>query len=83
MAPSVSAPAALPALSFFGDASSRDSDFMVAGGLAVAGNRISEIEDQIAALREDAGIRSEFPGVNIAAALKRRRTRPSFAMVLI
>lgn len=33
---------------------------MVAGGLAVAGNRISEIEDEIALLREDAGIRSEF-----------------------
>lgn len=33
---------------------------MVAGGLAVAGNRIAEIEDQIAILREDAGISSEF-----------------------
>lgn len=33
---------------------------MIAGGFAVAGNRISEIEDQIALLREDAGITSEF-----------------------
>ncbi len=33
---------------------------MVAGGFAVAGNRISEIEDYIANLRDDAGIRSEF-----------------------
>ena len=33
---------------------------MVAGGFAVAGNRISEIEDHIATLRDDAGIRSEF-----------------------
>lgn len=33
---------------------------MVAGGFAVAGNRIAEIEDQIALLREDAGITSEF-----------------------
>lgn len=33
---------------------------MVAGGFAVAGNRIAEIEDQIAMLRDDAGIRSEF-----------------------
>lgn len=33
---------------------------MVAGGIAVAGNRISEIEDQIALLREDAGMTSEF-----------------------
>lgn len=33
---------------------------MVAGGFAVAGNRINEIEDYIATLRADAGIRSEF-----------------------
>lgn len=50
----------LPSLSFFGDASSRDRSFMVAGGFAVAGNRINEIEDAIAALRDDAGIKSEF-----------------------
>jgi hypothetical protein len=50
----------LPALSFYGDASSKDADFMVAGGLAVAGNRIAEIEDAIATIRADAGIRSEF-----------------------
>ena len=50
----------IPHLTFFGDASSRDRDYMVAGGFAVAGNRISEIEDQIAKLRDDAGIRSEF-----------------------
>lgn len=51
---------ALPHISFFGDASSRDNTYMVAGGLAVAGNRITEIEDAIAALRDDAGIKSEF-----------------------
>lgn len=50
----------VPSLSFFGDASSKNSDFMVAGGFAVAGNRITEIEDRIAKLRDDAGIRSEF-----------------------
>jgi len=33
---------------------------MVAGGFAVAGNRINEIEDRIATLRDDAGIKSEF-----------------------
>lgn len=33
---------------------------MVAGGMAVAGNRLAEIEDRIALLRDDAGIRSEF-----------------------
>ena len=60
MALLVSHPSALPALSFFGDASSKDANYMVAGGLAVAGNRIVEIEDRIAALRADAGIRSEF-----------------------
>lgn len=52
--------AALPAISFFGDSSSRDAEYMVAGGFAIAGSRISEIEDQIALLREDAGITSEF-----------------------
>ena len=50
----------LPHITFFGDASSRGSTFMVAGGLAIPGNRINEIEDAIAALRDDAGIKSEF-----------------------
>lgn len=50
----------LPSISFFGDSSSRDATYMIAGGFAVAGNRISEVEDQIALLREDAGIKSEF-----------------------
>lgn len=50
----------LPSVTFFGDASSRDKDFMVAGGFAVAGNRIKEIEDKIAVMGDDAGIRSEF-----------------------
>lgn len=56
----VSEPPSLPSLSFFGDSSSRDAEYMVAGGFAVAGNRIAEIEDQIATLREDAGMTSEF-----------------------
>ncbi len=50
----------LPSLSFFGDSSSKNSTFMVAGGFAVSGNRINEVEDHIAKLRDDAGIRSEF-----------------------
>ena len=50
----------LPSLSFFGDSSSRDARYMVAGGMAVAGQRIAEIEDRIALLREDAGMTSEF-----------------------
>lgn len=33
---------------------------MVAGGFAIAGARINEVEDRIATLREEAGIRSEF-----------------------
>ncbi len=33
---------------------------MVAGGFAVAGNMIREVEDKIAAIRDDFGIRSEF-----------------------
>jgi hypothetical protein len=55
----VSAPDALPHLTFFADASSRERDFMVAGGFAVAGSRIAEIESHVAALRDAAGI-SEF-----------------------
>lgn len=47
-------------ISFFGDSSSRDKDYMVAGGFAIAGNRINEVEDHIATLRDDYGIRSEF-----------------------
>lgn len=33
---------------------------MVLGGFAVSGNRIHEVEDAIATMRDDAGIRSEF-----------------------
>lgn len=51
---------AIPNITFFGDASSRDREFMVAGGFAVAGTRIQEIEDQIATLRDDFGIKTEF-----------------------
>ncbi len=51
---------AMPTISFFGDSSSRMSDFMVLGGLAVAGHRIAEIEEQIADIRERGGIRLEF-----------------------
>jgi hypothetical protein len=45
---------------------------MVAGGFAVAGNRIVEIEDRIAALRDDAGIRSEFHWSKYRGGEKRR-----------
>lgn len=47
-------------LTFFGDASSKDNEFMVAGGFAVAGKRIPEISAKIATLRAEAGIQSEF-----------------------
>lgn len=50
----------LPSISFFGDTSSHGKAYMVAGGFAVAGVRMSEVEDQIALLRDDAGIRTEF-----------------------
>ncbi|HWJ88537.1 MAG TPA: DUF3800 domain-containing protein [Pelagibacterium sp.] len=61
----------LPHLTFFGDASSRDKDFMVAGGFAIAGNRIAEIEDHIAKLRDDGGIRSEFHWATYRGGAKR------------
>jgi hypothetical protein len=47
---------ALPSLTFFGDASSKGHDYMVAGGFAVSAHRIQEINDFIDALRESAGI---------------------------
>lgn len=50
----------LPSISFFGDSSSRDRRFMVAGGFAINGKRLLEIEGRVAALREAGGIRSEF-----------------------
>jgi len=50
----------LPAISFFGDASSRMSNYMVLGGVAVAGHRIAEFEERIADIRDRGGIRSEF-----------------------
>lgn len=49
-----------PPLWFFGDSSSLSRDYMVAGGFAVAGSRRDEIEAHITALREEAGIQSEF-----------------------
>lgn len=55
-----SASAELPPLTFFGDSSSRNCKFMVAGGFAVAGARMHEVEDRIATLRDDAGMTSEF-----------------------
>ena len=60
MALYASDPAALPALSFFGDASSRDRNYMVAGGFAVAHKRVAEIDNHVAILRDSAGIKSEF-----------------------
>jgi hypothetical protein len=60
MALFVSDESSLPNLSFFGDASSLQREFMVAGGFAVSGHRLAEIEAHITALRESAGIQSEF-----------------------
>ena len=45
---------------------------MVAGGFAVAGHRITEIEDRIAALRDEGGIRSEFHWSAYRGGAKRR-----------
>lgn len=42
------------------DSSSKDDTYMVAGGFAVRGDRVAEIEDAIADLRHSAGIKSEF-----------------------
>lgn len=45
---------------------------MVAGGFAVSGNRINEIEDRIATLRDDAGITSEFHWSSYRGGAKRK-----------
>lgn len=50
----------LPAMSFFGDASSKEKDFMVAGGFAVAGSRIAEIEWHINDIAGRADMKGEF-----------------------
>jgi hypothetical protein len=60
-----------PALTFFGDSSSRNGTYMVAGGFAVAGRRMHEIEDRIATLRDDAGITSEFHWADYRGGRKR------------
>ena len=62
----------LPHLTFFGDTSSAEKDFMVAGGFTIAGNRITEVEDYIATLRDDAGIRSEFHWCSYRGGRKRK-----------
>lgn len=49
-----------PHLTFFGDSSSRDSQYMVAGGFAVEGGKIHQIEKSIKEFRDEAGIKSEF-----------------------
>lgn len=54
------APKTLPPLSFMADSSSKDDTFMVAGGFAVRGDRVAEIETTISELRASVGIRSEF-----------------------
>lgn len=48
-----------PPVTFFGDASSKGADYMVAGGFAVSASRIKEISEHITAIREAADI-SEF-----------------------
>lgn len=53
------ASAPLDPVTFFGDASSKGHDYMVAGGFAVSRHRIRQIEDRVAALREMGGT-SEF-----------------------
>jgi hypothetical protein len=74
-----------PNLSFFGDSSSHGKAYMVAGGFAVAGMRISEIEDEIALLRDDAGIKSEFHWSDYRGGAKReayeRLVRYGFALI--
>jgi hypothetical protein len=50
----------LPAISFFGDASSKGCDYMVAGGFAIAGSRISQVENAINAIARNHSFNREF-----------------------
>jgi len=56
----------LPSITFYADASSREKNYMVAGGFAVAGERIAEVEGVIAAMRKKHDVRefkwSEYRG---------------------
>jgi len=56
----------VPATSFFGDAISRMSNFMVLSGLDVVGHRITECEEDVAEIRDCGGIYLNFTGKNIA-----------------
>ena len=53
-------PNSLPTVTFFGDASSKDKRYMVAGGFVVGGADISKIEAEIDAIRNAADMQSEF-----------------------
>ncbi|MGZ2411859.1 uncharacterized protein DUF3800 [Sphingomonas sp. F9_3S_D5_B_2] len=55
----ISAPI-LPSLTFFGDSSSRDRTYMVAGGFAVRGTRIAEVNAAVDRIRASANMTSEF-----------------------
>ncbi|MGB1236422.1 MAG: hypothetical protein ACPG5U_11890, partial [Planktomarina sp.] len=52
--------------------SSRMSNFMVLGGLAVAGHRIADCEEDIADIRDRGGIRSEFHWKEYRGGAKKR-----------
>lgn len=59
-------------MSFFGDASSKDKDFMVAGGFAVAGGRIAEIEAHIDEIAGRIDMRGEFHWAEYRGGKKRQ-----------
>lgn len=50
----------LPNITFFGDASSKDSAYMVAGGFAIAGHRINEVQNAVRQIREEGKISKEL-----------------------
>ena len=62
----------LPSISFYGDASSRQREYMVVGGFAVNGSRIAEIEDRIAAIKAEVGMKSEFHFADYRGGRKQR-----------
>lgn len=63
----------LPTVTFFGDASSKDKAFMVAGGFVVGGEYVAEIDTEIEAIRSEACMSSEFHWSNYRGGLRKEK----------
>lgn len=69
----------LPNVTFFGDSSSKDKEFMVAGGFAVAGSEVDSINAEIEAIRSEAGMTSEFHWSNYRGGTRKEKAYKKLA----